>query len=137
MALQRRRAHAVAIDDAARVYEAIEELATDVLASGASAAVVADDFLFQVGGPFGSQSVVVLFRLVAEDLCAKHSDAISTHDYLPDAVSDDRRAGRRRDGHRRGHDAADALDARVLACDSVRRRRRVDVVEHGLRRYRR
>ena len=71
MALQRRRAHAVAIDDAARVYEAIEELATDVLASGASAAVVADDFLFQVGGPFGSQSVVVLFRLVAEDLCAK------------------------------------------------------------------
>ena len=71
MALQRRRAHAVAIDDAARVYEAIEELATDVLASGASAAVVADDFLFQVGGPFGSQRVVVFFRLVAEDLCAK------------------------------------------------------------------
>ena len=77
MALQRRRAHAVAIDDAARVYEAIEELATDVLASGASAAVVADDFLFQVGGPFWPQRVVVFFRLVAEDLCAKHhSDAI-------------------------------------------------------------
>ena len=77
MALQRRRAHAVAIDDAARVYEAIEELATDVLAGGASFAVMRDDGLLEVLSPFGPQHVVVFFRLVAEDLCAKHhSDAI-------------------------------------------------------------
>ena len=77
MALQRRRAHAVAIDDAARVYEAIEELATDVLAGGASFAVMRDDGLLEVLSPFGPNRVVVFFRLVAEDLCAKHhSDAI-------------------------------------------------------------
>ena len=77
MALQRRRAHAVAIDDTARVYEAIEELATDVLASGARFAIMRDDRLLKVLSPFGPQRVVVFFRLVAEDLCAKHhSDAI-------------------------------------------------------------
>ena len=36
-----------------------------------------DDFLLQIIGPLRSQRVVVFFRLVAEDLCAKHhSDAI-------------------------------------------------------------
>ena len=77
MAPQRRRAHAVTVDDAARVYEAIEELATDVLPSGALCAVVGNDILLQIIGPLRSQRVVVLLGLVAEDLCAKHrSDAI-------------------------------------------------------------
>ena len=101
-----------------------------------------DDGLLEVLSPFWPQRVVVFFRLVAEDLCAKRVDAIDAPRrdspyYLPDAVSDDRRPSRRGYRHRRRDDAADALDARVLACDGVRRRRRVDVVEHGLRRYRR
>ena len=61
----------------------------------------------------------------------------STRDYLPDAVPDDGRPSGRRDGHGRGHDAADALDARVGTGHAFRRRRRVDVVEHGLGSYRR
>ena len=77
MALQRRRAHAVAIDDAARVYEAIEEFGADVLAGGARFAIMRDDGLLEVLSPFWPQGVVVFFCLVAEDLCAKHhSDAI-------------------------------------------------------------
>ena len=61
----------------------------------------------------------------------------STRDYLPDAVPDDGRPSGRGYRHRGSDDAADALDARVFTGDSVRRRRRVDVVEHGLRRDRR
>ena len=47
MALQRRRARAVAVDDAARVYEVIKELATDVFPSGASGAIMSDHFFFR------------------------------------------------------------------------------------------
>ena len=53
LALQRRRAHAVAIDDAARVYEAIEELATDIFPSGARRPVVGDDFFFKASAHSG------------------------------------------------------------------------------------
>ena len=52
-------------------------------------------------------------------------------------MPDDGRPSGRGYRHGRRDDAADALDARVLACDGVRRRRRVDVVEHGFRSYRR
>ena len=76
MALQRRRAHAVVVDDATGIDQTIEELATDVLASGALCAVVGDYGLLEIIGPLRSQRVVVLLGLVAEDLCAKHSDAI-------------------------------------------------------------
>ena len=77
LAFQRRGARVVAIDDATGIDQPIEELATNVLASSARFTIMRDDGLLEVLSPFGPQRVVVFFRLVAEDLCAKHhSDAI-------------------------------------------------------------
>ena len=53
------------------VYEVVEEFGADVLAGGARFAIMRDDGLLEVLSPFGPQHVVVFFRLVAEDLCAK------------------------------------------------------------------
>ena len=77
LAPQRRRAHTIKVDDATGIDQPIEELATDVLAGSARFAIMRDDGLLKVLSPFGPNRVVVFFRLVAEDLCAKHhSDAI-------------------------------------------------------------
>ena len=74
---QRRRAHAVHVDDPSLLNQSVEEFGADVLSRCTCCAVMRDDFLLQIIGPLRSQRVVVFFRLVAEDLCAKHhSDAI-------------------------------------------------------------
>ena len=73
---QRRRAHAVHVDDPSLLYQSVEEFGAHVLAGGALIAVMRDDGLLEVLSPFWPQRVVVLLGLVAEDLCAKHSDAI-------------------------------------------------------------
>ena len=76
LAPQRRRACGGAVDDATGIDQTIEELATDVLAGRTGAPIVCNYRLLQVVRPFWPQRVVVFFRLVAEDLCANHSDAI-------------------------------------------------------------
>ena len=73
---QRRRAHAVHVDDPSLLNQSVEEFGAHVLAGGARTSVMRDDGLLEVLSPFWPQRVVVFFRLVAEDLCAKHSDAI-------------------------------------------------------------
>ena len=71
LALQRRRARGIAVDDATGIDQTIEELGADVLAGGARIAIMRNDGLLEVLSPFWPQRVVVFFRLVAEDLCAK------------------------------------------------------------------
>ena len=73
---QRRRAHAIHVDDPSLLNQSVEEFGAHVLPSRTCCAVVGDDLLFQVVRPYWPQRVVVLLGLVAEDLCANHSDAI-------------------------------------------------------------
>ena len=80
------------------------------------------------------RSAYRLLRLVAVDLCA--NTRRHRRDYLPDAVSDDGRPSGRRDGHRSGDNPADASTRASLPGDRPGRRR-VSVVQHRFRSYRR
>ena len=73
---QRRRAHAVHVDDPSLLNQSVEEFGAHVLPCRPGAPIMCNHGLLEVLSPFWPQRVVVLLGLVAEDLCAKHSDAI-------------------------------------------------------------